>query len=223
MDAILANSRKALDLEPDLAEAHASRGLALSVGQKYEEAEAEFEQALASNPNLFEAHYFYGRACYTQGKLEQAAIHWERAAEIKSDDYQSVVLLMQVYHSLGQQEKERDAARRGVERAEREMAKNPENPRPVYLGANALATLGEVDRAKEWAARALAIDPEDVLTQYNIACLYCYFGEFDRALDFLVALLPRANHETKAWVLQDSDFDPLHKHPRWQKVLELAR
>jgi adenylate cyclase len=60
------------------------------------------------------------------------------------------------------------------------------------------------------------------LTQYNTACLCCYFGELDRALDLLERLLPHANHETKAWVKQDSDFAPLHEHPRWQRVLELA-
>ncbi len=62
LEAILANSGKALDIESGLAEAHASRCLALSVGQRYEEAEKEFEQAIAINPNLFEAHYFYARA-----------------------------------------------------------------------------------------------------------------------------------------------------------------
>jgi tetratricopeptide (TPR) repeat protein len=169
------------------------------------------------------AHYFYARTCYSQGKLKQAAHHYERAAEIKPDDYQSVVLLTQVYHSLGRLEDERESARRGVERAQRELARNPENPRPAYLGANALAVLGEVERAKEWASRALTIDPDDLLTRYNIACLCSYFGELDRALDLLEGLLPQANHETKAWVVQDSDFDPLHSHPRWQKVLELAR
>ncbi|MER8530346.1 MULTISPECIES: adenylate/guanylate cyclase domain-containing protein [unclassified Mesorhizobium] len=222
LESILANSGKALDIESGLAEAHASRGLALSVGQRYEEAEKEFEQAIASDPNLFEAHYFYARACYAQGKLKAAAHHYERAAEIKPDDYQSVLLLMQVYRSLGRPEDERDAARRGVERAERELAKYPENPRPAYLGANALALIGETERAKEWSARALAIDPDDLLTQYNTACLCCHFGEFDRAFDLLERLLPHANHETKAWVKQDSDFAPLHEHPRWQRVLELA-
>ena len=34
--------------------------------------------------------------------------------------------------------------------------------------------------------------------------------------------MPRANHETRAWVKNDSDFDPLHNDPRWQKVLDLA-
>ena len=72
-DSILATTAKALTLDDGLAEAHASRGLALSVGQRYEEAMAEFEQAVALDPNLFEAHYLYGRASFAQGKLGQAA------------------------------------------------------------------------------------------------------------------------------------------------------
>ena len=35
-------------------------------------------------------------------------------------------------------------------------------------------------------------------------------------------LLPHANHETKAWIKHDSDFDVLHSHPYWQKVLALT-
>ena len=154
LDDILANAAKALEIDSGLAEAHASRGLALSVGQRYEEAEREFEQAIAGNPNLFVAHYFYARSCYARGKLENAAIHWERAAEIDPNDYQSSSLLVQVYRSLGRPVEQEQAARRGLERAERELARNPENPRPAYLGANILAGLGEFDRAKEWAARS---------------------------------------------------------------------
>ncbi|TIW76189.1 MAG: adenylate/guanylate cyclase domain-containing protein, partial [Mesorhizobium sp.] len=63
LEAILANSARALDIDPSLGEAHASRGLALSVGERYQEAEAEYEKAIARNPNLFEAHYFYARTC----------------------------------------------------------------------------------------------------------------------------------------------------------------
>src|SRR5947199_6557364 len=82
IDSILATSAKALALEEGLAEAHASRGLALSLGKRYDEAMAEFEQAIALDPNSFEAHYFYARACITQGKLDRAAALFERAAEI---------------------------------------------------------------------------------------------------------------------------------------------
>lgn len=223
IDGILSNCSKALDIDSDLAEARASRGLALSVSQRYQEAEIEFEKALASNPNLFEAHYFYARACYVQSRLGEAALHWERAAEIKPDDYQSVLLLAMVYCSLDRPTDENEALRRGVERAERELARNPDNARAAYLSANAFAKLGEVHRAKEMASRALTIDPDDIMTKYNIACSHCLLGELDRALDLLDELLPRANHETKAWILQDSDFDALHSHPRWQRVLELAQ
>src|SRR5438270_816944 len=197
IDTILATSAKALALESGLAEAHASRGLALSLGQRYEEAMAEFEQAIALDPNSFEAHYFYARACVSQGKLERAAALFERAAENKPDDYQSLILSIQIYESLGRDRDKEDAARRGIERAERELTLHPENSRPAYLGAAALATLGETDRAKEWVSRALAIDPDDILTQYNSACVYSVLGDIERAFDLLERLLPHAGHELR--------------------------
>jgi len=223
IDSILATSAKALALDDGLAEAHASRGLALSLGKRYEEAVAEFEQAIALDPNLFEGHYFYARACVAQGKLERAAALFERAAEIKPDDFQSLCLLIPIYRSLGRDRDKEDAARRGIERAERELTLHPENPRPAYLGASALVTLGETDRAREWVSRALAIDPDDILTQYNVACVYSLLGDIEPAFDLLERVLPHAGHELKAgWIKHDSDLDPLRKHPRYQKVMELV-
>jgi adenylate cyclase len=222
IDSILATSAKALALDDRLAEAHASRGLALSLGQQHEEAIAEFEEAIALDPNSFEAHYFYGRACVTQGKLERAATLFERAAENKPDDYQALCLLIPTYRSLGRQPEMESAARRGIERAESELTLHPENPRAAYLGAAALVTLGDNDRAREWAARALAIDPDDVLIQYNVACVYTSLGDLEQAFDLLERLLPNAGYELKrGWIKHDSDLDPLRNHPRYQKILEL--
>jgi len=221
VEVILATSAKALDLEAHLAEAHASRGLALSLGERYEEAMAEFEEAIRLDPNSFEAHYFCARACFAQGKLERAAEEFERAAEIRPDDYQSLILLVAIYRSLGRDGDTAPAARAGIERAQRELTLHPENPRPAYLGAIALAELGEMDRAREWASRALAIDPDDVLVRYNVSCFHARVGDTEQAIDLLEQLLPHANHETKAWVKHDSDFDAIRSHPRWQKVLAL--
>jgi len=221
IERILATSAKALDLESGLAEAHASRGLALSLDKQYDEAMAELEKAVALDPSLFEATYFYARANFAQGKLDRAAALFERAAEIKPDDYQSSILLTQIYRSLGRNQEIQNAARIGLERAEREVAAHPENPRPAYLGAAALIELGEMERAREWLSRALAIDPDDVLTQYNVACLYCLMGEPEPALELLESLLPHANHETKAWIKHDSSFEPLRGNPRFEKLLEL--
>jgi adenylate cyclase len=221
IDDILATSAKALALDSDLAEAHASRGLALSLEKRYDEATEEFEQAIALDPHSFEGHYFYGRACFTQGKLERAAALFERVAEIKPDDYQALCLLIQIYRSLDRDADARSAARRGVERVERDLTLHPDNPRSAYLGAAALVALGENDRAREWLSRALAIDPHDIWTQYNAACIYTNLGDIERALDVLESVLPHAGYELKhGWIKHDSDLDPLRNHPRFQKILE---
>jgi adenylate cyclase len=223
IDSILATSAQALTLDAGVAEAHASRGLALSLAQRYEEAMGEFEQAIRLDPNSFEAHYFYGRACFAQNRLEQAAALFERAAELKPDDYQSVAFLTMIYRSIGREREIDAAARKAVERAEQELTVHPENPRPAYLGANCLLLIGERDRAMEWLSRALAIDPDDIMTQYNVACMYTKLRDFDRAFDLLERVLPHANHETKSWIKVDSDLDGLRSLPRYQKVLELIQ
>src|SRR5438105_2570010 len=214
---------KALALESGLAEAHASRGLALSLGERYDEADTEFEEAIAIDHNSFEGHYFYARSCFKQGRLEEAARNFERCAEIDPDDYQSPALSIQIYRSLDRTAEMQAAARRAVERAESGLARQPENPRPAYLGAAALITLGDKDRAREWLARALATDPDDIWTQYNVACVYTALGDTDRAFDLLERILPHAGHELKhGWIKHDSDLDPLRTHPRYQKILELV-
>jgi adenylate cyclase len=218
---IFANAEKALALDDRLSEAHASRGLALSVSKRYDEARQEFEQAIALDPNSFEAHYLYARASFAQGKLERAAELFERAAEIKPDDYQSVILLIQIYRSLGRKEDIPGVARKGIELCEREMTLHPEDPRPAYLGLAALVALGEKERAREWISRALVIEPDDILTQYNVACACTDLGDTDAALDLLERILPKAGQELQEWIKHDSDFDPLRSHPRFQKILEL--
>jgi adenylate cyclase len=223
VDDILATSARAIELDPGLAEAHASRGLALSLAQRYDEAMAEFERATSLDASSFEAHYFYSRACFAQGQLEHAARLLERSSELNPDDYQAPAMLVMVYRSIGRDADVPSAARKVVQLAEAELARHPENPRPAYLGAGSLIELGEHDRAKEWLSRAVATDPDDVLTQYNVACIYSKLGDYDAAFDLLERLLPHANHETRSWVRHDADFDALRKLPRYQKVLELIQ
>jgi len=222
IDTLLATTEKALSLDDTLAEAHASRGLALSAAQRYEEGKAEFEKAIALDANSFEAHYFYARTMVAQGNLALAARLFERASEINPDDYQPPCLLIAIYRSLGRFEDSKGVARTGSKLAERELALHPEDPRPAHLGAAALIELGETDRARDWIARALAIDPDDSLTQFNVACSYCNLGDLDSALDTLEHAVPRWGPELVNWAKHDSDFDPLRNNPRFQKLLDAA-
>ena len=222
IDQILATSARALELDDKLAEAHASRALAYSLTARYDEAMQEFDRAIALDPNSFEAHYFFGRACFAQGQLPRARELFERAASLKPDDYEATGMLRMIYRSQADDAMVERLSRRLVEVAEQELARHPENPRPAYLGAGSLALLGEIERARDWLDRAISIDPDDVLTQYNAACVYSLMGDADAAFDMLEKLLPRANHETKSWVRYDSDFDGIRALPRYQRVVELT-
>ena len=220
MDEVLATTEKALLLDSNLAEAHASRGVALSAGQRYEEAKNEFEKALALDPDSYEAHYFYARSNFAQGNVDRAAALFKRAAEIKPDDYQVPCLLVGIYKSLGRRQDAKSAAQRGVALAERELILHPEDSRPAQLGACALFELGEKERAREFTARSLTIDPDDLVAQYNAACSYSRLGDIDTALDLLEKCLPNLGHEKVNWAKYDSELDPLRRHPRYLKLFE---
>jgi adenylate cyclase len=223
VEGILAMSGKALALDPGLAEAHASRGRALQFAGQYEEAITEFDHALAIDPNLYEANFFYALFFVERGAFKRAAELLERAAQIRSDDYRSPVLASTVYRSLGRDAERKRSAWLGLERAERELNLHPENSSSAQYGALALAHLGECDRARDWAARALAIDPDDMNTQYNIACVYAQLGQPDQAIELLEKVLPYldAVAARRAWLQHDSDLDLIRNDLRFQKLLEM--
>ncbi|HKS95718.1 MAG TPA: protein kinase, partial [Terriglobia bacterium] len=212
-------SRKALLLDPGLAEAHVARGLAISLSKRYDEAELEFQTAIRLDPKSFEAYYFYARACVQQGKQEEAARLFEKASEVKPDDYQSPQLLGMVYHSLGRNADADEAYRRAWQRAEKHLELHPDDARALYLGANALCQLGERARSLDWARRALAIDPEDCGILYNIACVYALLGKPEESIDCLDKAMTHA-YWYKRWAQHDSDLDSLRNHPRFQALME---
>jgi adenylate cyclase len=153
------------------------------------EAPAAFERALALDPNCHEAHYHFADSCVTAGNFARATERYVRALEIKPDDYISPILLLGIFRSLGRQQEAEGYAQLGLKRAEAALRLHPEDSKPAQLGTTALATLGEHDQAKEWLARALAIDPDDNGTRYNAAFVYALLGEADRTLDLLEVYL----------------------------------
>ena len=102
----------------------------------------------------------------------------------------------------------------GVERAERILQDYPDNQRAYYLGSSGLSVLEQHDRAKEWAERALAINPDDSATRYNTACLFVKYGDTERALDLLDNSV-----QSRTWFENDPDLDPLRGHPRFKAIV----
>jgi TolB-like protein/Tfp pilus assembly protein PilF len=215
------NSRLALQLEPDLAAVHASRGLALSLGQRHEEAEKAFTRAVEIDPRLFDAYYFHARHAFAQGKFEQAAELFEKASEVRPDDYQAISLLAQVYRTLGREKERTDACRRTLEAIEKHLLTNPNDSRALCFGSLNLFESGREDKGAQWLQRAIEVDPDDAMNLYNVACVYSSTGRVDEALDCLERSIGKGMAELD-WMVNDSDLDNLRDHPRFKKLLAEA-
>jgi adenylate cyclase len=212
-------SVRALELDPDLAEAHAARGHVLTLQKRYEEAEREFETAIGLDPTLYEAYYFYARAAMMQGKYEKSAQMFEGASAVRPEDYQAPMLVTQVYTSLGREAEVRAAFERGIRLVKKHVKLNPDDVRALVMGANAFLQTGEAGLAREWAERALELSPDDRGVLYNLACFYSIAGEKGTAIDCLekAAAVGRVSRE---WVEHDSDLDSLRDEPRYLALLE---
>jgi non-specific serine/threonine protein kinase len=215
-------SLRALELDPDLAEAHASRGLAVALNKRYDEAAKEFETAIRLNPKLFEAYYFYGRALQGQGKTAEAAEMFRKASEVNPDDYQSPRLLAMTLTTLGRIEEAKAVDLRGLQVIEKHVQMHPDDARALLFGASQHLQAGNPDKSRDWTRRALAIAPDDPVTFYNAACNYSLLGEVATAIDCLENAVTSGMAQ-KDWIEHDSDLDPLRSHPRFQALMQRLR
>ena len=213
-----AASRKALELDPELAEAHAAGGLAFALKKDFAQAQKEFEAAIRLDPKLYEAYYFYARTSFQSGDLTKAAALYEQASKLNPDDYQAVSLLVPVYHGLGRPAEATATEKRALQLIEKHTENHPDDPRALYLGAGILARIGEHAKSYDWARRALAIDPEETSILYNVACVYALLGKTEDALACLGKVM---EHGTffKNWAAKDSDLDSLRSDPRFHALL----
>lgn len=210
-------SRKALELDPELAEAHASRGFAFSLSRQYDEARREFETAIRLNPKLYEAHYLYARACVQEGRMAEAVQHYEDAARVRPEDYQALLLMQTPLEALGRNAEGKTALRRGFHVVEKHLELNPDDTRALTLGAAALAGLGQPERAVEWANRALAMDPTDSGVLYNVACTYALAGLKDQALEMLERAIENGFGH-REWLDHDETLSAVRGDRRFQAL-----
>jgi TolB-like protein/Flp pilus assembly protein TadD len=211
-------STKAIELNPHLAEAHTSLGLASSLRKRYELADQEFERAISLNPRLFEAHYYYGRTCFVRGEFERAARLYEEAVRVRPEDYQVSSLLSSVYRSLNDVTKYSEAIRSAVQKIERHLEFNPDDARAYYMGGGALIQMGQGERGERWVEKALALDPNNPGTLYNVACAFVQMGKHDRAMECLEQAIG-LGFAHREWIEHDSDLDPIRTSPRFQQLL----
>ncbi len=211
-------SEQAVMLDPDSAEARASRGLALFISERYDEAEREFEAAVTLNPNLFDAWYYYGLAASSQGRIEKAAQLYTKAAEVNPEDFQVPMFLAMAYASLGRKQDEMRVRLGALGTLERHLKLNPHDTRAIYFAAQNLYRVGEKAKATALAEEAMKQGVNEPVVLYNVACFYTGMGETERAITLLEQAVSQGWGD-RAWMANDSDLVPLYEHPRFQALL----
>ncbi len=211
-------SARALELDPDLAEAHSARGYYLSQASDYQEAEKQFQRALQLNPNSYDACHHYGRVCIVNNKNKLASELFERAIEIDPSDIFSAALLHQIYERLGEKQKAKAATGEALRKLHKHLLLNPDDLRALQLAATQSAKAGNKDDAHEYLDKTLQLAPSETGVLYNGACTYALIGDADRSLDLLGKALSKGQH-LYDWAATDSDLDSLRNDPRFQELL----
>jgi adenylate cyclase len=211
-------SEKAIALDPDAAEPHASRGLSLFISGQFEAAKSEFEVAIKLNPNLFDAYYYYGLACSSNSEFEAAEKMYLKAMEVNPADYQSPLFLAQAYTSLGRKHDEMRVRLGALETIQRHLEMNPHDTRALYFGAQNLVLVGENEKGVELAERALGQDQDEPVVLYNVACFYALQGDPDRSIELLTKAVDEGWGD-REWLETDSDLDTLRNDDRFKALL----
>ncbi|MCR6646165.1 MAG: adenylate/guanylate cyclase domain-containing protein [Terricaulis sp.] len=218
-----AAAERALALDPQLAEAHAIMARVLDDDGRADEALAEVEIALALDPESHEVNRCAARMYFARGRITDAERHFQKASSLVEADIASTSMLTTCRGALGDAAGVREAAEIVLQRAEKVLAQDRNNSDVMGYGADALAALGEIDRAKDWMDRALLIDPDNLLMRYNFACcLALHLKDAEAALDMLGPVLAQAAagqlHHTKI----DPDLALIHAHPRFAAMVAEA-
>jgi adenylate cyclase len=239
----------ALELDGDLAEAHATRGLVLYHDYDFVAAEQEFKRAIELKPSYATAHQWYFHVLKTESRWDEALKQIEKAVEL--DPFSQVINLN--YASYYQAR--RDYAK-ALELGERAIELDPSNAAAHFELVVTYARMKRLDDAKrecdtgirllqpayplvikrmEAYFAYMADNMEEVhrlLPEFKaslgeplganacaIAGLYFYLGEVDAGFEWL----ERSYHRKEPELLDiafDEIFDNVRSDPRYQNLLE---
>ena len=239
-------AERALELEPDLAEAHTSMGLAYDMSGKQLRALEAYRRAVELKPSYARANYWLGIQWLGLGRLEEAEAPLKRAVELDP--------MSPVYHlGLVSWYQFRDRLAMALEEARKhdefgDQPAGPSKPGEVLslmsrhdealsslrsaverTDAGSLANLwargrlaaaqaraGHRERARELLAAFAPDQRGQTGVPLVIARAYAAVGQSDSAFAYLPSLGPGA-------LLYDPAWDPLRDDPRWDELVREAR
>lgn len=180
---------KALSLNPDLADAHASQGLLKHQmwqvnrrGPGLEEAAACFVSALHLNPNNASAYMWFASLRGDQQRIEEAVELYHESLRVDPLGKIPYANLPGLYAQRGQNDEALNLNLKAIEI-------HPEWPTAYQNLAYQLHTLGRMDEAVAWAMKGQELSTDPIAGAAMIPA-YIEFGEYEKALDVFSNVTP---------------------------------
>ena len=174
---------RALQIDDELAEAYAVRGLLELERNKKDRtrlrddlAAADFERAIALNRNLANAYVWYSSLREIQGMDLEAVELLTTAMEIDPLGRIPYINLPNYYSRLGEHEK-------ALQLLLKSMAIFPDWPSPYGSMAEHLLSLGRLDEALAWYYAAMAMT-DDPMVGAGSTGIFIEFGDIERLTEF---------------------------------------
>ena len=129
------------------------------------------------------------------------------------------MLAGQAMTALDRHEEAQTAYRKSTHLVEQHLEFNPEDTRALILAATVFANIKEEEKAVEYAERAIAVDRDDPMLLYNVACTFAQLGRPDDAIEALEHAVERGWGD-RAWIEHDSDLDSIRELPRYRSLMQ---
>ena len=153
--------------------AYLGKGYELVKDERYREAAAEFQAALALEPNHVRARYQLAVCWFALFKLPEARSEFERLRQETGDDAQVVYYLGRIDLTEG----DIDSAIRKLRR----LASHPPFADTVYYLGSAYLEKGNLQEAEKWLRAAAVTNPRDFRVHDHLARVYQKQGRRARA------------------------------------------
>jgi adenylate cyclase len=162
-------ARRALELDPGSAEAHAAMASVCNVLDRFEETRLEAESAVRINPNLSEAHLAIGIDLASMGRLDEALVSMEKAHELDPLAWHVADILSRTARVSGRVD-------RSFEILEKMNELSPNNPRVLSGLAESHMVKRNFETAQKLLDEGLKISPREPLLRLNQGLLFVYTG-----------------------------------------------
>ncbi|MGB2637018.1 MAG: protein kinase [Candidatus Acidiferrum sp.] len=208
---------KALQLDPNLAEALVARAR-ISYSQRRHDQAIEFaKRAIALKPDCEGVYNVLGRVYFASGRFQEAAELTEKAIEANGDDYNVFIPIVNALERLGRTEELKRYRQMEMRALERQLELVPEDVRARSLLAADYANMGRAEDAVRHLEMTVALRPNDSNVLYNAACTYTVLGKKTEALDLLRRALA-SGYSNFDWPRQDPDLSSIHADPEFLKL-----